>query len=123
MAPEWIKAAKTLEGSEMKLAKVDGTVAKELAETHAVQGYPTIKYFKNGKATEYNGGRVESDIVAWVNKKLGPAYVTITTAEELLNLKEAHESFVLGVFAKADSDSAKKFIAMATESEDLVSEK
>jgi protein disulfide-isomerase A1 len=105
----------------MKLAKCDATIAKVLAETHAVQGFPTIKYFKNGKSTEYNGGRVESDIVSWVNKKLGPAYVTVATAEELLNLKEAHESFVLGVFAKVDSDSAKKFITMATESEDLVS--
>jgi protein disulfide-isomerase A1 len=121
LAPEWVKAAKALEGSPMKLAKVDATIAKVLAETHAVQGFPTIKYFKNGKSTEYNGGRVESDIVSWVNKKLGPAYVTVATAEELLNLKEAHESFVLGVFAKVDSDSAKKFIALATESEDLVS--
>lgn len=120
MAPEWAKAAKTLSGSAIKLAKVDATIAKVLAETHAVQGFPTIKFFKNGKSTEYDGGRVESDIVAWVNKKLGPPFVTVTTSDELSKLKEAHESFVLGVFTKVDSDVAKKFIAMATASDEQV---
>lgn len=96
LAAEWIKAAKALSDSPIKLAKVDATVAKKLAETHAVQGFPTIKYFKNGKATEYNGGRTESEIVSWVQKKSGPAYLTVSTEEELMNLQEAHESFVLG---------------------------
>jgi protein disulfide-isomerase A1 len=105
----------------MKLAKVDATVAKELAQTHQVQGFPTIKFFKNGKATEYNGGRTESEIIAWVNKKSGPAYLTVASEEELLNLQEAHDAFTLGAFVSLESEAAKSFIALASDIEEQVS--
>jgi protein disulfide-isomerase A1 len=109
-----------LEASPFKLAKVDATIAKKLAETHAIQGFPTIKYFKNGKASEYNGGRTEADIVSWVNKKSGPAFVTVSTAAELDGLQEKHESFVLGSFSSLETEAAKAFIALASESEETV---
>ena len=32
-------------------------------------GFPTLKYFKGGKAGEYNGGRVKAEIVSWLRKR------------------------------------------------------
>lgn len=57
LEPEYAKAATTLneEKSELLLAKVDATAETELAEQHGVRGYPTIKFFKEGKVLEYNG--------------------------------------------------------------------
>jgi protein disulfide-isomerase A1 len=120
LAPEWIKAAKALSDSPIKLAKVDATEATELAKTYEVRGFPTIKYFKNGKAVDYNGGRTESEIVSWVNKKSGPSFVTISSDDDLLKFQEAHEVFTLGVFSSVDSDAAKKFAAFAAEDENHV---
>lgn len=58
LAPEYEKAATQLkeDGSEIKLAKVDATEESELAGDFGVRGYPTIKFFKNGEATDYGGG-------------------------------------------------------------------
>jgi len=117
LAPEWIKAAKALSDSPIKLAKVDATEATELAKTYEVRGFPTIKYFKNGKPVDYNGGRTESEIVSWVNKKSGPSTVTISSEDDLLKFQEAHEVFTLGVFSSLESESAKKFAALAADDE------
>jgi protein disulfide-isomerase A1 len=70
---EYEKAAKSLldKGSKIKLAKVDATVEKELGEEHKVQGFPTLKFFKNGTPKEYSGPR-EAEVQKYVKKATFP---------------------------------------------------
>lgn len=35
--------------------KVDATEHKELGQRYGVKGFPTLKFFRNGEATEYTG--------------------------------------------------------------------
>ena len=60
----------------MNIVKFDCTAAKgqETCSSYGVQGFPTLKWFDaEGKASEYNGGRGEEDIVNWVSGKMGSA--------------------------------------------------
>lgn len=61
LAPEYAKAAQALlsSGLNAKLAKVDATIHKTIAEKFGVSGFPTLKFFKDGAHSEYNGGRTE----------------------------------------------------------------
>jgi len=60
MKPAWEELGKEYEASSSVLiGDVDCTVQSSLCSTHGVQGYPTIKYYKDGdkKGADYSGGR------------------------------------------------------------------
>lgn len=59
------------------------------------------------------GGRVASDIVAWLKKKTGPPARTLTTAEEAKAFKESGDVVVVGFFADAESAAAKAYVGAA----------
>jgi len=98
LAPEYSNAATALKaaGSSVVLAKVDATVESDLAEKFGVRGYPTLKFFRNGDAIEYDGGRTEKEIINWVTKKSGPASKTLFTEEEIQNFLKSDGTRILG---------------------------
>lgn len=120
LAPEYAKAAQTLanEGSAVKLAKVDATEESELAEKYSVRGYPTLKFFINGKPIDYSGGRQADTIISWLKKKTGPPARVIVTVEELEEFKNNSTVAVVGFFKDDSSDLAKKFLTVATTIDD-----
>jgi len=63
--PDFAAAAKTVNaGATNRLAAVDCTVHAKTCSDHGVSGYPTIKFFKDGKAAkEYEGGRTKTDFI------------------------------------------------------------
>lgn len=77
----------------MYVAKVDSTIHEKIGQRFGVDGFPTLKWFVNGKDTEYTGGRTADTIVSWISKKTGPAFKAIEcsevdneTADQKLNL-------------------------------------
>jgi protein disulfide-isomerase A1 len=122
LAPEYVKAAAALKeaGSEIKLAKVDATEEPSLGERFQVKGYPTIKFFRGGKPTEYGGGRTGDEIVAWLNKKTGPPAASLTTVDEAKAAIAKQEVTVVGFFKDQSSAAAKAFLEVAAETDDAV---
>jgi protein disulfide-isomerase A1 len=86
---------------------MDATAHSEAPSRFDVEGFPTLKFFRSGKATDYTGGRTESEIVNWVRKKAGPAAKTLSAVADVESFKDASEVAVLGVFSSADSADAK----------------
>jgi len=70
MAPAFADAAAELQDSGYNLANVDCTESNPTCGEFGVSGYPTIKFFINGKAKEFKGGRTSSEIVQWINDKV-----------------------------------------------------
>ena len=65
LAPEYEKAAKALKGIA-NIAAVDAT--KEQVDVQ-IQGYPTLKFYVDGKVTDYDGPRTADGIVDFVLRK------------------------------------------------------
>jgi protein disulfide-isomerase A1 len=122
LAPEWAKAAQTLKAqpNPLPLAKVDATEAKQLAERFEIRGFPTIKLFRGGVASDYTGGRTEQDIVTWLNKKTGPAVRTVNSEADIAALEQTNPVFVLGFFSDAEGAAAKAFSTAAAQDDSLV---
>jgi len=121
LAPEYAKAAGILaeKDSPIKLAKVDATEEPSLAEKFEVRGYPTLKFFKNGKPMEYGGGRTADTIVSWVEKKTGPPAKALANAEEVTAFTEGKNVAVVGCFKDETTDAAKAFLAVASNMDDI----
>lgn len=65
LAPEWEKAAKQLEGTNVHIAAVDADKYGDLGSRYAVRGFPTIKVFGDDKTkpSDYEGQRKANNIV------------------------------------------------------------
>lgn len=120
LAPEYAKAAGQLaeKNSPIKLAKLDATEEGKVAEKFEVRGYPTLKFFKNGKDMEYNGGRTAETIISWLEKKTGPPAKALETVEAAKAFIEDNKIAVIGFFKDATSAAAKQFLSVASNMDD-----
>lgn len=76
LAPEFEDAAQQLKGkASVKLATLDATAHRDVAENHNIKGYPTVKWFEEGVSHDFDGGRTAEGIAGWVTERTGPAVV------------------------------------------------
>lgn len=85
LAPQYEEAATILKKAGIKLAKVDCTVEADVCQQYDVNGYPTLKVFRNGVPTDYSGPRKADGIVSYMNKQSLPAITELSA--------ETHDDF------------------------------
>merc|ERR1711871_369769 len=110
--PNWESAAQEMDGKPVKVGRVDATAQKGLGQKYNVQGFPTIKVFKDGAPEDYNGGRSSSDIVQFleniVESSLPPPEVVQITSNAVFDENCATKSLCLIAFFPGMVDSSAK---------------
>lgn len=106
LAPEYERAAKQLLSlpKPIKLAKIDATTEKELAEKYSVSGYPTLLLFRRGKQYQYSGPREESGIVSYMKQQLVSPSKLVSSVEQLKKLLTPNWPTIVGLFDKESSN-------------------
>jgi hypothetical protein len=90
--------------------KLDATAdnAKATAGKFSISGYPTLKIFRNGKASDYNGPRETAGIVTYMKKQVGPAAKVLKDRKEVENFirsDKATNYAIIGFFQTSDKPS------------------
>ncbi|XP_062866608.1 protein disulfide-isomerase A2 [Trichomycterus rosablanca] len=104
------------ESSSVRLAKVDATEEKELAEEFEVSSFPTLKFFKEGNrknATEFTGKRNAKGIMQWLQRHMGPSTTLLNNEKDAQELLDAHDVVVVGFFKDLEGEKAKLFYDLA----------
>ncbi|KAJ3088545.1 protein disulfide-isomerase precursor, partial [Quaeritorhiza haematococci] len=106
------EAAATKLKDVVKIAKVDCTVETELCGAQGIQGYPTLKVFREGKSSPYNGGRTEESIISYMKKQTLPA-LSKREHHEIDEFSKSDKVVLMGFFDKEDSDEFENYKAAA----------
>ena len=109
--PELVKAAQQLKekDSPIKFAKVNGPEEEELLKKMHVNGYPTLFFYRDGEPIPYGGGRMASEMVEWVERKIGPPANILEKAENVKEFMDNNDVVVVGFFSDPESEAAKQY--------------
>uniref|UniRef100_H3CIQ9 Protein disulfide-isomerase n=1 Tax=Tetraodon nigroviridis TaxID=99883 RepID=H3CIQ9_TETNG len=114
LEPVYAEAAGQLkeDGWSVRLAKVDATEEKELAEEFEIGGFPTLKLFVNGdrkEPTDFKGKRTSAGIIQWLKRHTSPGVPVLDSVEAAAQFIDSHNVTVVGFFEDAESEEAKVF--------------
>jgi len=117
LAPQYDEASLILKDKGITLAKVDCVDQADLCQQHGVSGYPTLKIFRKGNATAYNGPRKSDGIISYMVKQSLPA-VTTVTADKFDEFKKADKMVLVAFVDDESSAPATVFKSAAEEHRD-----
>ncbi|ORX50846.1 protein disulfide isomerase, partial [Hesseltinella vesiculosa] len=111
LAPEYEKAATDLK-DKIALAKVDCTENQDVCQEYGVQGYPTLKVFRQGEASEYKGSRQHEGIVSYMKKQALPS-VSVLDAESITEFKDSDRMVMVAYVDAEDKETRESFDTLA----------
>jgi len=88
------------------IAKVDATENAKLKERFEIKGFPTLKFFKDGKPIDYKGKRETKGIVDYVTKQTMPASLPIQCKQ--LEKRMVVENYITVYFGSVEESLYKE---------------
>jgi len=111
LAPHYEQAATELKTSSLHLAAVDADTEnnRPLAQRFGIRGFPTLKFFRNGEPTDYEGPRTSEAIVAFMKRQNLPSVVLLEDPTEATVFSESDNVITVGFFDSATSPEYVEF--------------
>ncbi|XP_066545798.1 protein disulfide-isomerase A2 [Amia ocellicauda] len=124
LEPEYTAAAGILKNttSDIRLAKVDATEEKGLADEFGISSFPILKFFQDGdrkNAIEFTGKRKAQGIVQWLKRRTEPSASVLESVASAQEFIDTHRVAVIGFFTDLDSEDVKTFYEVATDIVDI----
>lgn len=117
LAPHYEEAATSLKEKNIKLAKVNCVDEADFCQSNGVQGYPTLRIYRNGEHTDYNGPRKADGIISYMIKQSLPA-VSEVTKENFDEFKKADKLVAVAFLPSSTDSPAPEFSATANKHRD-----
>ena len=114
LAPQYAIAATELKSADIQIGKVDCTAETSIASEYGITGYPTLKVFRNGVPSDYQGQRTSDAIVSYMKKQSGPAAKLITNSNELQNIIKSDKNTNYAVLGFFNSDKPSQLSSAFT---------
>ncbi|KAI0375634.1 protein disulfide isomerase [Pilatotrama ljubarskyi] len=117
LAPHYEEAATALKEKNIKLAKVNCVDEADFCQSNGVQGYPTLRVYRNGEYTDYTGPRKADGIISYMHKQSLPA-VSEVTKDTFEDFIKADKIVALAVLSSPTDAPAAEFSATANKHRD-----
>jgi len=110
LEPEYEKAAQDLKGMAV-LAKVnaDSEENRPLANTYGIRGFPTLKLYRKGIPSDYEGERSGPAIVTFMKRQSRPSITALSTVEEVTKFSADETVVIIGFFANQESSEYETY--------------
>lgn len=112
LAPEFDTASIQLRDDGIKLAKVDCTQEQSLCSDYQIEGFPTLKVFRNGVPAEYGGSRKADGIVSYMRKQALPP-TSYVDASNITAFTKKEKVVAIAYLPSADSPEAQAYKKVA----------
>ncbi|EIW61974.1 protein disulfide isomerase [Trametes versicolor FP-101664 SS1] len=117
LAPHYEEAATALKEKNIKIAKVNCVDEAEFCQTNGIQGYPTLRVYRNGEHSDYTGPRKADGIISYMTKQSLPA-VSEVTKENYEDFKKADRIVALAFLPSTTAVPAPEFSSAANKHRD-----
>ncbi|KAI0081769.1 protein disulfide isomerase [Panus rudis PR-1116 ss-1] len=108
LAPHYEEAATALKEKGIKVAKVNCVDEADLCQSNGIQGYPTLRVYRNGEYSDYQGPRKADGIISYMIKQSLPA-VSEVTKDNFEEFKKADKIVALAFLPSSTAAPAPEF--------------
>lgn len=121
MAPEFQRLVQRMNDdiNSIPVVKVDVTQESALGDKYAIQGFPTLKLFKNGEVIDYKGPRTETHMYNFIIRESGDVLKKLGSKSEIEQFLKTPLG-VLYVLPEEDEKALDNFRELANSIKDAL---